>query len=172
MEMLVVLALFVAVAALTVPSVQGLLSESRIAAASDTVRGAVAEARARAMEQGVPWRVGFIPNTNVYQLAPEDAQDWNSPDQSTSMTATLVRDQLPKDIIFALNDGDISGPSGASSPGSKWETIAVYLGDGSARDDTTTYFGKSGIVPMRIRLRALTGHVTVETPIMVKENPQ
>jgi prepilin-type N-terminal cleavage/methylation domain-containing protein len=163
-EIILVMAIIVVAASLTIPVVRTMLTDARISASADTVRGLMAEARARALAQGRPWRVGFIANTGVYQLAPDDASDWDNPIQEPAEQVDLIRDVLPKEIVFALNDSDIAGGKESGPAGSKWETAAVYLGDGSARDDTTVYFGKPSIVPMRIRVRSLTGAVVVEAP--------
>jgi len=117
------------------------------------------------MDQGLPWKLGFIAKTGVFQLAPEGSSVWNGTDQTPTEEADLIRDELPKDIVFALNAGDISSATEPGAGGSKWEVIATYLPDGSARDDSMVYFGKPGIVPLRARVRALTGAVAVEVPV-------
>ncbi len=65
----------------------------------------------------------------------------------------------------------MQGPPARERRGAKWETIAVYKWDGSAIDDSTIYFGKHGVIPMRVNVRGLTGAVSIETPIMVRDQP-
>ena len=168
MEMLLVMALIVIMTAVSIPVMQTMLTDSRLTAAGDAVRARLADTRGKAMEEGRPWRLAFIANTGVYQYAPEDSTEWDQVHQELVDKDDQVRDKLPDEIIFAANGEDISGHKEASTPGVKWETIAIYVPDGSARDDTMTYFGKPGLIPMRMRLRSLTGAVTLETPIMVK----
>src|SRR4051794_31773914 len=80
-EMVLVMVIILIVAAISVPLIQTMLAESRIDASGDVVRGKMAEARARAMEEGRPWKFAFIVNTGVYQLAPEDSSEWDNPSQ-------------------------------------------------------------------------------------------
>jgi prepilin-type N-terminal cleavage/methylation domain-containing protein len=162
MELILVLAIIIIVGAIAVPVMQTMLDDARVSAAGDTVRGKLAETRSKAMEECRPWKLGFIANTGVYQYAPEDSAEWDSQNQDVIETDSLVRDELPKGTIFALTHEDIFTKDEPSQPGLGWETIAVFLPDGSARDDTTTYFGKLRMGPMRARLRGLTGTVAIE----------
>ncbi len=172
LELLLVMALILLMAALTVPVMESMLSDSRITAAGDQIRGRMAEARAQAMDQGKPWKFAFLPNSSLYQLAPEDSVEWTGNNRDLVQKADVIRAELPKEIYFGVTQEDIQNGREPPTPGSAWTTAAVYLPDGSARDtvkddgtvslDTVTYFGKMGIVPQRIQLRGLTGVVTIE----------
>ena len=165
MEIILVMVIFIIVASLSIPLIQTMLTDSRISASGDVVRGKMAEARARAMEEGRPWKFAFIANTGVYQLAPEDSKEWDSPSQEPDEQIDLIRDSLPKEIVFALSREEILNADQGGSPGSGWATAAIFVADGSAMEDTVIYFGKPGMVPMRAKLRALTGTATIETQI-------
>ena len=56
----------------------------------------------------------------------------------------LIRDQLPGDLVFGLSMSDIAG--GGASSGGGWETMAVYLPGGDAREDRTVYFAQWGTI--------------------------
>lgn len=161
-EMILVLAIILIAVALAVPVVQSMLSDSRVNASADAVRGKLAETRARAMDDGIPWKLAVIANTGVYQLAPEDSPEWQNVSTQPRETLEFLRDELPKDVVFAKTHDDILNSQGGTAGGTGWETVAVYMPDGSARDDTTTYLGKTGMAPYRVNVRALTGAVTVE----------
>jgi type II secretory pathway pseudopilin PulG len=163
MEIILVMAIIVIVGAISIPAMQTMLADARFSAAGDCVRGRLADTRANAMQEGRPWKLGFIANTGVYQLAPEDSSEWDNPSQELVEKADVTRDELPKDIVFSLNQEDILNSQQALPPGPGWETIAIYLPDGSARDDATVYFGKPGMGPNRAVLRGLTGSVSMET---------
>src|SRR5205085_2243890 len=122
-----------------------------------------AETRANAMAEGRPWRLAFIPNTGVYQMAAEEFSEWDNVIQDPIQNVDVIRDELPKDIVLSVNQSDILGNDKALPGGTAWETIAVYLPDGSARDDTTIYYGRLGFGPNRAVLRSLTGSVSMET---------
>jgi hypothetical protein len=151
------------IAAISVPVIQTQMAEARITAAGDLVRGKMAEARARAMDEGRPWRFGFVTGAGVYQLAPDDSNEWNNVATDPDRRSDLIRDTLPPDIIFGLTKDEIMGSDGSGAGGGgNWSTAAVFLPDGSAEDDTIVYFGKGGVAPLRAKVRALTGIVNLE----------
>jgi prepilin-type N-terminal cleavage/methylation domain-containing protein len=169
-ETVLVVAILVIVGAIAIPVTQTLLLDMRIVAAGDMVRARLADARSKALEQGRPWKLACIANTGVFQLAPEEASDWDSADQQPQQKMELIRDHLPTDIIFATSESDIAGSKDQLPASGRWETIAVYLPEGGARDDTILYFGKTGLMPMRVRVRGLTGVATVEMAIAPRED--
>jgi len=163
MEIILVVVIAIIVASISIPLIQTQLAEARITASGDIVRGKMAEARARAMDEGRPWRFGFIAGSSIYQLAPDESSEWDNPGSEPDERADLVRDKLPQDIIFAFTREEIMGTDQAGSGSGSWNTAAVFLPDGSAVDDTTVYFGKAGSSPLRAKLRALTGIVNIES---------
>jgi prepilin-type N-terminal cleavage/methylation domain-containing protein len=170
MEIIIVVAIFVLVMAIGVPLIWNMLDDAKATAAADTIRGKAAYARARAMETGRAWRFAYMAGTGFYMLAPDDAPDWDGADQSQSFTDQLIRDQLSTDIVIAVSPNDIQGATQQQPTGGGWQTIAVYVYDGSARNDTTTYFGKVGTAPMAIQVRGLTGSVTIRSAKEVMDN--
>lgn len=162
MELLVVMAIIVIIAGISVPVIRSMLTDTRQTAAADMVRARLADARAHAMDEGRPWKLGFIPGTGVFQLAPEDSTDWEGQQQDPIARPDLFRDELPPEIIFASSAQAIQGQSGASSGGGAWETIAIFMPAGNAREDSAVYFGKGGFWPMRAEIRGLTGSVDIQ----------
>jgi prepilin-type N-terminal cleavage/methylation domain-containing protein len=163
-EIILVVMIILIVMALSIPVMRSMLTDSRTTAAGDMVRAKLAEARSRAMEDGRPWRVGFICGTGVIQIAPEDSQEWGQTGQDATEMVDLVRDLLPPEIVFGLSMDEIAGNTGDATPGGSWETMAVYLPAGDAREDRNVYFGKTGFYPRRVSLRCLTGVATIEDP--------
>jgi type II secretory pathway pseudopilin PulG len=166
LEMILVVAIIMIAAALSLPVAQALLDDARETAAADMIRGKTAEARARAMETGKAWRLAFLPGTGVIQIAPDDSDEWGSSDHSTVDKDDLSRDEMPKNVVIGSSVGDIQGATSAGSGGAGWQTIAVYLYDGSVRADSdqqvlTTYFGKAGTAPMAVQIRVFTGSSAV-----------
>jgi prepilin-type N-terminal cleavage/methylation domain-containing protein len=164
MEMLLVVALIVIAAAVSIPLMQTMLTDARITAAADSVRGQLAEAQARAMDEGRPWKFGVTANGSYYQLAPEDSSEWGNVTQEEVLKSDVIRGQLPREMVFALKTEDLF-PKETSDPGptdGQWTIVAVYLPTGGTRDDGKIFFGKPGIVPMCLQVRSLTGAVTVE----------
>jgi prepilin-type N-terminal cleavage/methylation domain-containing protein len=163
LEIILVMALIVIMSAVAVPMMQSMLGDARVSAAGDLLRGQLAETRGNAMGEGRPWRLAFLPNTGVFQMAPEESSEWDNVVQDPILSPDVTRDALPKDIVMSLNQGDIMGNEKAIAAGSAWETIATYSPDGSARDDVTVYYGRPGFGPNRVVLRSLTGSVSMET---------
>jgi len=163
MEIIIVVMIFLIIAAISIPTIQSTLDDSRVTASGDAVRGKLAEARARAMEEGRTWKFAFIANTGIYQLAPEDSPEWETPSQELDERPDLIRDSLPPGVVFGLSHEDIFNNDTAGQAGAGWEIAAVFTPDGAAVDDALFYFGKPGQAPMRARLRGLTGSVSIET---------
>jgi type II secretory pathway pseudopilin PulG len=168
LEIILVMAVLVVVMGVSIPVAQTMFLDARISASADVLRAQMAEARSRAMEDGRPWRVGFLPNTGIYQLAPEDAPCWSNPDKASVEGVELIRGELPKEIIIALSYGGIADQKETPSAGGTWETMGIYLAEGYAREDATVYFGKPGLAPMRLQLRGLTGVVNIQDSFTAK----
>ena len=162
MEVMVVVAIIILAASITVPVVSSMIDDARITASSDTVRAQLAETRAKAMDSGKPWRLACMPGTGYYMLAPDDSTEWESTDQSVLQREDAIRDTLDKDIVFSSSPG-----TGAAAAGNGWQTIAVYTYDGSAREDSIIYFGKTGTPLMAAEVRGLTGSVIMRSAVEV-----
>ncbi len=169
LELMLVMALLVIIGGLSFPLAKSMIMDARLSAAGDMVRARVADCRANAMEQGRPWRIGYLPGSQVIQLAPEDAADWDSEEKEPIKKENVMRAVLPRDVVFVENTDP---GADAAAPAGRWKIIGVYLADGSARDDATAYFGYPDTLPMRVRVRGLTGAVIVETPVEAKKDKQ
>ncbi len=182
---MLVLAIIVIAAGLSIPMMQAMLDDARETAAGDMIRGKAAETRAHAMETGKAWRFAYLPGTGVIQIAPDDSDDWNSTGDHTPIEKEdLIRDEMPKDIVWDQPDAADANPpairvadsefaaggrAGAPPGTDSWQTIAVYLYDGCVRDDAntptlTTYFGKAGTSPMALQIRVFTGSAAILSP--------
>jgi prepilin-type N-terminal cleavage/methylation domain-containing protein len=169
LELILVLAILIIVTAVSVPVITTMLVDARMTAGADMVRARLADTRAKALDSGKPWKLAYLPNSGVFQLAAEDADEWNDAGETPKETQDIVRGHLPKDIIVAVNRDDIAGSQGSSQATGGWQTLAVFIGDGSARDDGMAYIGKAGLMPLRVRVRGLTGATTVDVPLLVKD---
>jgi hypothetical protein len=176
-ELVLVLAVLVVLAALIYPSFDSMYGGYRLTAAADMVRASWASARARALDEGRPYRFAVIQGKGNYRIAPDSPEFWagngGSPDASgTDNQPLIVEETLPKGVRFASleamrNNGlDQSGdsflPPGSVDP-STWSTVATFLPDGTAREDVEIAFHGRGGRPLLLRLRGLTGIVTVKT---------
>ena len=148
-EMLIVLALIVLLAGLAIPSIESMYADSRLQAAVDQVSGKWSQMRTRAILEGRSYRFAVGPAGSNFRVAPDDGSYWaggDPPAASDSQAPPLVvEDSLPRGIQFAqadtpdLNPYDALNPAPASSSGT-WNTVAVFLPDGTAQQDVEIVF--------------------------------
>src|SRR5262249_11194689 len=127
------------------------------------------------IDEGRPYRFAIVPNLGNFRVAPDGPEFWSSsgPAQGTGDPTSGLWMQsatLPKGLRFSAPDvpadsgqaapGEISLPED-SVPPDRWSTRTVFLPDGTASQDVEIVFGASGTMGLVMRLRALTGAVTV-----------
>jgi type II secretory pathway pseudopilin PulG len=174
LELMLVTALIAIVSALAFPSMDSMYGYFKLNAAVDSVRAAWVTGRGHAIEEGVPYRFAVVPGQGNYRLAPEGNDYWSggtpAPSDPENPPAVL-EDALPKGVCFAMSNGpapepgpndETSMPVGQVDPGA-WSPVAVFMPDGTAREDVEIVFQVKGARPMSIHLRALTGAITVKT---------
>jgi prepilin-type N-terminal cleavage/methylation domain-containing protein len=176
LELVVVLALLVTLTALAYPSLETMYGGYRITAATDQVRAGWAEARARALEEGRPYRFAIVPNQGNYRIAPDGGEYWAGgggevpPPEDPTVIPLVSENALPKGVRFATPDtlrgglpssGDTILPPGTIDPGS-WTTLVTFLPDGTTSQNVEIIFHGRGARPVALRLRSLTGAVTLQ----------
>jgi prepilin-type N-terminal cleavage/methylation domain-containing protein len=156
LELMLVMAIILVAAALTVPAIDAMLGDGKVKAARDVVRGKWADARGRAMREGRPYKFSIIENTGKYRVEPEDATEPSDGDDD----GFTYQDEgeLPPGVLFTKDPNSVGTASGA---GSDYEVLLVYLPTGEARADVQVLFGKEGGRPIGLQLRAITGAVTM-----------
>ena len=112
-EMVLVLALLVLLAGLSIPSIESMYADYRLQAAVDDVGGAWASLRARAIIEGRPYR--FAVNGGDFRGAPDDPAFWpggDTPASSDPAAPLIVQDSLPRGISFGNGaDPNLSTPN-------------------------------------------------------------
>jgi prepilin-type N-terminal cleavage/methylation domain-containing protein len=156
-ELLLVLALVVILAGIALPYIDSMYADSRVTAAVDQVKARWASARAHAIREGRPYRFAIVVNGNNFRVAPDDADFWGNgggPATPDGQEPPLVVEEgLPNGITFTDNGG-------AGAEGSGWTPVAVFLPDGTARDDVEIVMRGNNTRPQLVKLRGLTGSVT------------
>jgi prepilin-type N-terminal cleavage/methylation domain-containing protein len=167
-EVVLVMAVVVIISAIAYPSLKSMYGPYKLNGAIDTVRAAWANARARAIEEGRPYRFSVEPGGSHFRVAPDRSDYWGGsvPSNDPQGKALVYEEALPAGVRFSLNEN----PSPASDPDEKekpasgnWSTGAVFLPDGTARDDLKITFQVRGTQAKVILLRGLTGNVSVQT---------
>jgi prepilin-type N-terminal cleavage/methylation domain-containing protein len=170
-EVVLVMALMVILAAIGYPSIESMYTSVKVDGAADSVRAAWAEAQAHAVKEGRPYRFAVVPGKGNYRVAPDSSDYWNGgvpkePEDGQDPPIVLTG-SLPKGIAFTEGSGpppadeDTALPDNAVSS-SEWVSTAVFLSDGTAQDDVDIHLQLEGARPMVIHLRSMTGVVTVE----------
>jgi prepilin-type N-terminal cleavage/methylation domain-containing protein len=199
LELVIVCALLAIAAAVAAPTVSALYNQHRLGVASDAVREAWARARARAIEDGRPYRFSVVPGTGRFRVAPDSPDFWNGSASSGSLSSgnsggmssgsggpasgasssgrppLVYVQRLPNGIPFILDgtagpvaatDDDELSPSTAEDDddtSANWQTVAVFLPDGTAQDDATITLQRNGNSrTATITLRALTCNTSVQ----------
>jgi len=172
LELAIVVAIIAIVAAAAYPSLQGMYDDLQLTSSVDQVRATWASARVRAIEEGRPYRFAVVPGKGNFRVAPDTSDFWagggNSSTGSDSTDKPAVfEDKLAKGVAFAIADSaalsggdDTTLPVGSVDIG-QYTSVATFLPDGTSRDDVRIIFSKKGVRPVVLRLRGITGAVTV-----------
>jgi len=91
-EMVVVLAVIAIALAVAIPLMSGMFGDTPSRAAADMVKSRWAEARAKAMEEGKPYRFQVL-DDHRFRVAPDDDFDAD----------TRTPEELPRDVSFGAD---------------------------------------------------------------------
>lgn len=169
LEMMLVMALIVMLAALVVPSIRGFYKGEKLMAATDGVRAAAAQARLYAIDEGIPYRLSVVPGRGNYRAAPDNANLWN---QGSDGEYPTVEGVVPNDIALRVQSQgqsvsvDSEGESAVSFevgdvPEDAWSVAAVFRPDGTADRTVEIICSTANSLPLSITLRGLTGTTSV-----------
>jgi prepilin-type N-terminal cleavage/methylation domain-containing protein len=154
-ELIVVMTILLILAAVVLPSVGAFRGDSRQRAAADAIRGELAISRARAMEEGRPYRVAISEDKTRIRRAP-DGTDF-------STTTTIDRpdgSSTAVDYAFESVTAEVVPDANAVAPApdNGWITIATVQPDGTCREDTALVAIKEDDRgALYLRVRGLTG---------------
>jgi type II secretory pathway pseudopilin PulG len=174
LEVALVLAIIVVMVALSYPSLEGMYATYRLQASADAIRARWAEARSQAVNEGRPYRFAVAWERGNYRFAPDSPEFWRGDESpggdNPPGSFLIVKDSLPRGVRFTA--GEAAGSSSPSAPDemsvptsddapSSWTNIVTFLPDGTASDDVEIVLQARSARPLVLRLRALTGTVSV-----------
>jgi prepilin-type N-terminal cleavage/methylation domain-containing protein len=164
-ELILTTAVIAITAAVTVPSLDSMYPSYKLNASVDAIRAAWAQGRAHAIEEGRPYRFAVVPGGSNYQLGPDEnvadgAMPSDNDQTQNGQRPFTLKEQLPQGVTFVSAQED--GQQSQSSSSDGLSTVAVFLPDGTARDDAAIRLQVPGTAPKSVKLRALTGAVTVQ----------
>lgn len=153
-ELIAVIAVLLLLAAVVLPSVTAFRGDTRHRAAADAIRGELAVARARAMEEGRPYRVAVSQDKKRLRRAPDsDAFAQAAGSDGPSGSAAVVDYELEHVTAEVASETDLP-----PEPIDGWVTLAVVLPDGTCRDDSVfVTVTEPGNGSLRLHVRGLTG---------------
>jgi prepilin-type N-terminal cleavage/methylation domain-containing protein len=165
LEVLLVLAIIIIIMAVAFPSLEAWYGDTRVQAAADDVRGAWAEARARAIDTGVTYRFS-VKNSDTFRIAPDVEEYWEGATddgETESDDGKVLVGKLPKNIHFRMD-------SNAPMSSSGWITVARFLPDGTCKDDAQIVLDADGYKPLVVSVRSLTGITRVQPQKQLEES--
>lgn len=169
LEVILVMAVLVLLAALSYPSLESLYGHVQRDAGVDSVRAAWAEGQGRAVNEGRAYRFSLVPGRGNYRLAPDSAEFWSGGGREADDSDAppfILEGAMPKGVTFESQWGSDEDDASAIPTGqvesSQWVTSAVFLPDGTARDDAEVVIQTRGVRPVTLRVRGLTGVVTTQ----------
>jgi prepilin-type N-terminal cleavage/methylation domain-containing protein len=174
LELVLVLAVVVMLAAIAIPSILPLYRQYRVAAAADSIKAALITARAQAVEDGQPYCLYIIPGKGNFRVAPENYTGGSNgppaPDAAGNQPY-VAEDSLPQSIVFAEGDNapipeddEVTSLPSDQINSTQWKPVATLLPDGTAREDVVITLRTRGGAAMIVNLRGLTGAVTSRKP--------
>jgi len=177
MEITLVLALMVilfGIAASTMLT-EAVYGEVKTRAAADALREGLVTTRTHAIDEGRPYSVWVVPGTNHFRIGPDDSPFGdgasNSGNNVSNSTPPFAKEfTLPGGIRFNLENGDAPANTDSQSPEndsvdpSQWSKQVTFLADGTAVDTKSITLHMEGSRPLMVKVRALTGGVTVGPP--------
>lgn len=191
-EILLVLAVLVVFAGMTVPSVMRMFSQQKITGSAERVREAIASARFRAIESGIIYQFCCEANGQRYVVVPFEPDHVNSSSGQSGPVTLLSRasGNLPKGLVFSstviktmssssmsnsTTSPAISAPSHKLAPGSldglpkasdlagaNWSIPILFNPEGSANADIEITISDAASQHVKLHVRAFTGAVSME----------
>src|SRR5262249_18344663 len=113
LELVLVLALVVILAALVYPSFDAMYSQFKLEGAGDAAKGAMMTARTQAIESGQPYRFAVVPGKGNWRVAPHNAAYWSGgtppAPEGNARPPKVEEDSLPDGIVFLESEQEGPG---------------------------------------------------------------
>jgi Tfp pilus assembly protein FimT len=188
LELVVVVAVLIILGAVIVPTISGYYSNTRQKSAADLIRSRVVEGRAKAMEQGIWYRLAINQDKKRIRLAP-DGPNFSTltPDNPPAFDSQVVEDTLDNVTAEVTNDPnssqssntqstfDAQSSNGSGANGSvlinggvavdgDWVTVMTVGPEGICKEDFATVTVKeANFQPILIQVRGIVGSAGVLT---------
>jgi prepilin-type N-terminal cleavage/methylation domain-containing protein len=175
LEMLLVLALMSALAAVAIPSFQGPLADRRLRSSAEHVRAAWLTARSEAMTSAQIYMFRYEPQTGDYTIGPWDGDGSGVETASNSLSVVSgAPTTLPEGVTFVGGSTQQDTRSaavdatGASAIGGSSAPPVLFYTDGSTSTVELQLAHEIGL-GVTLSMRGLTGVVTVSDTYSLEE---
>ena len=189
LEMLLVLASLVALAALAAPAMRGLIQSARLRAAADTVRTEWTRAHVKAMKTGriqvYRYELGGAKYSVQPWIAGDDAIESSAPTTAGFEVADETQDsanvgeghELPEGTMFVAGDAAAESRSLAIEQTamdstqfeSEWSRPILFYPDGTT-SDAFVVVANENKVGIQVNLRGMTGTATLSEVMKLEED--
>src|SRR5262245_54334706 len=181
LELMMVLAILVVLAALAVPTMWSMEGHFKVTEAADILKARYADARSAAIDGVRPYRFGVLEGKSNYRIAPDSDNFWagNSTTDEFGGEVVIIEGSLPDGIVFTEGNNPAALPNegvstiaelGSVAP-AQFKTLAVFLADGTADQDVRVTLQCRDAAPIIVYLRGLTGAVTTRKGYEAEEEP-
>ncbi len=169
MEIMVVLAVFVVITALSVPLLQRTFSGQHLRSAADTVRAQFGRARVHAIERGDVYGFFYAPNSSEFFVAPMVV---GFRTMISGQVTAIGQQQLENRIVFAAGETIQDARSLAEMENAEIDLANIkailFYPDGTSQDATLILQDiRGGLI--QVNLRGLTGVSSASRILSVEE---
>jgi prepilin-type N-terminal cleavage/methylation domain-containing protein len=165
LELMAVMAALLVLGVMILPTLSGIRGNTNLKAGSDMIRGLLAQARAKAIEDGRNYKLTFSGDGRIVRIEPDVNAITGEAVTPDADDRPIVREEeLPKGVTVAILDSlDENSPAPDASGRQR---VATLLPDGTCREDSViVQLTESGLKPLTLRIRGLTGNITeVDAP--------
>lgn len=158
LEILMVLAVFIMVTALAMPSISRAYVGQQLIGAADVVRARFAEARVKAIESGDVYGFFYMPGNGDYFIAPM-VQGFQS--IQNGIQPTVREDKLKNEVIFAIGETiqDARSADAHNNATQQYNSMRpiLFYPDGTSQDAVVLLQSPHDQALIQVDLRGLTG---------------
>jgi len=177
-EVILVLSILTALAALSYPSVDSLLEKLAMDEAVSPVRNHLAGTRIRALDAGLTWQFRFEPGGQRYVAVPYEFDEIEGDEEQQQQQLELlprVSGLLPEGFTFSPADEATSGVEALDELAvaglteqnelveTTWSLPLLFFSDGTSQTASFDIVDEQ-LRSRRLSVRALTGSVTLSNP--------
>ncbi len=163
LELMAVMAALLVIGVMILPTLSGIRGNTNLKAGSDLIRGMLAEARAKAIEDGKNYRLSLSAEGTSVRIEPDVNTITGDPMMPDADEQPVIREEaFPKGVTAAILVDDVPVTDAAG-----WQRVATLLPDGTCREDNVfVQLSETGNSPITLRIRGLTGSSTqVNLPV-------